>query len=121
MSDANREGSDPSSFLPLHPLELRILLVVGPGPAHGYRIVKEIESQETDLKPLYPANLYRRIRDLLAKGLLLEVSPPEEGGVDPRRKYYQVTSLGLSVVKAETSRMESLIRDARALGALQGN
>ena len=30
----------PQSFLPLHPLELRVLLVLAEGEAHGYSIVK---------------------------------------------------------------------------------
>jgi hypothetical protein len=39
-------GRRPLLLLPLHPLELRILLVLLDGPAHGYRIVKEIEGRE---------------------------------------------------------------------------
>jgi DNA-binding PadR family transcriptional regulator len=58
---------DPDGFLPLHPLEFRILLVLWKEKAHGYRIVKSIEDVDGGLEPHLPANLYRRIRDLLAR------------------------------------------------------
>lgn len=109
---------DPTSFLPLHPLELRILLVLMEGPAHGYRIVKAIEAREGDRLTLYPANLYRRIRDLLGKGLLQESDPPDdEEDVDRRRTYFRPTALGRAVADAERRRLEELVADARqALG-----
>ena len=52
-----------SSDAPLHPHEFRILLALMEGPSFGTRIVEEIERREKGTK-LYPANLYRRIRDL---------------------------------------------------------
>jgi DNA-binding PadR family transcriptional regulator len=109
------------SFLPLHPLEFRILLVLLDGPAHGYRIVKAIEEREKHLPSIYAGNLYRRIRDLLGKGLLEEVPPPEGLEVDPRRKYFSPSSVGRAVVKAEGRRLEALVGEARALGVLPGS
>ena len=114
------QASDPASFLPLHPLEFRILLVLLDGPAHGYRIVKEIETREKELSSIYPGNLYRRIRDLLAKGLLEEAAPPTGLDADPRRKYFAPTSLGEAVAKAEGQRLQTLVREARALGVISG-
>lgn len=118
MSD---KVSNPNRFLPLHPLEFRILLVLLDGPAHGYRIVKEIEAREKDSGSLYPGNLYRRIRDLLGRGLLQEVSPPSGVEADPRRKYFAPTGLGEAVAKAEGRRLETLVREVRALGVLSGS
>ncbi len=114
-------ASDPRGFLPLHPLEFRILLVLLDGPAHGYRIVKEIETREKELGSIYPGNLYRRIRDLLAKGLLEEVSPPSGVEADPRRKYFAPTGLGEAVARAESQRLQALVQEARALGVLSGS
>ena len=34
----------PESFLPLHPVDFRILLILTERKAHGYRIVQEIEA-----------------------------------------------------------------------------
>ena len=104
---------DPQSLLPLHPLELRVLLVLAEGDAHGYSIVKKIESREKHLPQIYPANLYRRIRDLLRKGLVEEAEPPGSGETDSRRRYFCVTELGRTVVGAEVSRMEGLLNEAR--------
>ncbi len=110
-----------TGFLPLHTLELRILLVLLDGPSHGYRIVKEIEERERTVGVIYPGNLYRRIRDLLAKGLIEDDDPPKGGDTDPRRRYFRVTALGEEVVRAEARRLEGLVGEARALGALSGN
>lgn len=111
-------ASHPADFLPLHPLELRILLALLNGPAHGYRIVKEIEEREKTLTGLYPGNLYRRIRDLLAKGLVEDADPPSDGDTDPRRRYFRPTVLGEAVVRAEVRRLEGLVREAEAAGVL---
>lgn len=112
---------DPIGFLPLHPLEFRILLVLLDGPAHGYRIVKEVEARENEISGIYPGNLYRRIRGLLSKGLLEEVDAPAGSDADPRRKYFIPTSLGAAVAKAEGRRLENLVRDARAVGVISGS
>jgi len=95
-------------------LELRILLVVADGPAHGYRIVQEIEKAEGEHFKLYPANLYRRMRDLTDRGLLVEVPPPpgDEPGRRPRT-YFGVTPEGRQVIASERARLEALLRDAR--------
>ena len=110
-----QDHSDASARLPLHPLELRILLAVLNGPSHGYRIVKEVEAVEGGRFSLYPANLYRRIRDLASHGLLTEVEAPDgEDGSDRPRTYFEVTALGREVVRAEVVRLEELVRDARS-------
>jgi len=113
-----KPGGDPCAFLPLHPLEFRILLAIKAAPAHGYRIVREIENRERDIGSIYPGNLYRRIRDLLAKGLLEEVAAPPAIDVDARRKYFGLTTLGTAVLVAEGKRLEGLVREARAVGVL---
>ncbi len=107
---------EPESFLPLHPLEFRILLALVEGPRHGYEIVKAIEAQEGAV--VYPANLYRRIRDLTTSGLVQEVDSPEDSP-DPRRRYLGVTILGRRVARAEARRMSELLQDARTRKLLE--
>jgi DNA-binding PadR family transcriptional regulator len=107
----------PESLLPLHPLEFRILLALLDGPSHGYRIVQGIEAVEGRVR-IWPANLYRRIRDLLAKGLIEETAPPREEEGAARRTYLRLSALGRLVARAEARRLAGLVADARARGLL---
>ena len=98
-------------FLPLHPLSFRILMILLDGPSFGTRIVREIEKAEVHGRRLYPANLYRRIRDLLSEGLIEDAPPPPDA--DPRRNYLRLTGLGRAVARAEAGRLRDLVADAR--------
>lgn len=111
-----RRSSDPLDFLPLNPLEFRILLAVGDGCLHGYAIVKEVERRAGDQERIFPANLYRRIRNLLAAGLLAETGTPADDQPDDgrQRRYFRITPLGIEVARAETARLRELLAEARA-------
>jgi len=98
------------SHLPLHPLEFRILLALLEGPSYGTRIVEEIEKREVGRTKIYPANLFRRIRDLLSRELLEECAAPE--GADPRRTYVRLTRTGRAVARAEAERLRELVAEA---------
>jgi DNA-binding PadR family transcriptional regulator len=104
------------SFLPLHPLEFRILLALLDGPRHGYEIVRGIEAEGGHGR-LYPANLYRRIRDLLASELIEEVEV--EAAADRRRRYLRATRLGRNVARLEARRLKQLVQDPRVTSSLQ--
>ncbi|NKB87126.1 MAG: hypothetical protein GKS06_02755 [Acidobacteria bacterium] len=82
------------------------------GASYGASIVRQIEAQESSVGRLYPANLFRRIRDLTERGLLAETDRPEDA--DTRRTYVRLTDLGQDVLQAEARRLEALVRDARA-------
>ena len=105
-----------SDHLPLHPIALRILLSVWDEPGYGTRIVEELDARSPGGPTLYPANLFRRIRDLLADGLLAEAPAPS--GADPRRTYVRVTELGRVVARAEVARLRKLVAEAEAHGIL---
>lgn len=108
----NTKRTAPEDHLPLHPLAFRVLMAVVEGPSFGTAIVQRIEAQEADTT-LYPANLYRRIRDLLADGLLAECEGPD--GSDPRRTYVRLTDFGATVARAEARRLRALVMDAERL------
>ena len=114
----SHQSPEPAGFLPLHPLEFRVLLMLLDGPSHGYAVVQEIEGREGGSGKIYPANLYRRIRDLLAKGLVEDALPPEGESPDPRRRYFGMTELGRRVARAETERLGDLLAEARERGLL---
>lgn len=107
-----------SDLSPLHPHEFRILMAVSEGPSYGTEIVRGIESAETGTK-LYPANLFRRIRDLIERGLLEGCAAPE--GADPRRSYVRLTRRGRAVARAEARRLQILVREATSLDLLPGD
>lgn len=109
---------DPRSFLPLHPLEFRILLVLLEGQRHAYRIVKEVEERGPEGERIFPANLYRRLRDMLDRGVLEEVPIPARAD-QRRRRYFRITALGEAVARAEAARLDGLVAGARALGLLE--
>ena len=106
---------DAERFVPLHPLEFRILLVLWNETAHGYRIVKAIEESDGAWSRIFPANLYRRLRDLLAQGLIEEADPADPADADPRRRYFRITALGRRVARLEAKRLSELAHDAREL------
>ena len=101
---------DPRGHLPLHPLEFRILMALLERPSYGTAIVEEIEAHEGSGAKLYPANLFRRIRDLQGKALLEECAGPE--GADPRRTYLRLTRTGRAVARAEAIRLRDLVAEA---------
>lgn len=103
-------------LLPLHAVELQILLTVWEEPSYGTRIVEALEARGVPGGRIYPANLFRRIRDLLAKGLLQEAAAPE--GADPRRTYVRLTELGRVAARAEVRRLRDLLTEAEARGIL---
>jgi DNA-binding PadR family transcriptional regulator len=111
---------DPRDFLPMSPLELRILLALREGCRHGYAIVKDVEERAGSRARIFPANLYRRIRNLLADGLLAETEAPP--GAEPddarQRKFFRLTPLGLAVAHAEVERLEALVAEAREHGVV---
>lgn len=96
--------------LPLHPLEFRILMALAEGPSYGTRIVQDIEAREGESRKLYPANLFRRIRNLMSEGLMEDAPAPADA--DPRRSYLRLTRLGRAVARAEARRLQELVLDA---------
>lgn len=94
----------------LHPLEFRILMALLDGPTYGSNIVRELEAQPGAGPKLYPANLFRRIRDLLAKGFIEECERPE--GADTRRTYMRLTLEGRAAARASAENLRDLVREA---------
>ena len=108
MGDRTVDG-----YLPLHPDAFRILTVLGESEQHGYAIVKRLEAEPGRPGRVLPANLYRRIRTLLEKGLIEESEArPDPELDDERRRYFRVTELGVSVARAEAARMRALLAAA---------
>ena len=109
--------ADPTAFIPLRPVDLLILTVLGSGDRHGYAIRKEVLDSTHGRVSIEAGNLYRYIRSLEDDGLVVD-APTRERDADERRIYYRLTPLGRRVLTAEFERLRSLIRHAEAQGLI---
>src|ERR1700720_102331 len=109
--------NDPREFLPLSPATLHILLALAGEDRHGYGIMQEVARQSEGQYKLGPGTLYDNLQKLVSQRMVEEV-PRRSAEDDPRRRYYQLTRLGSSVLAAEIKRLEGVVREAKLyLGA----
>ena len=63
---------------------------------------------------LHPGTLYRALARLLESGLIEELDErPDPQHDDERRRYYQLTALGVAVARAEAERIAGQLASAR--------
>jgi DNA-binding PadR family transcriptional regulator len=98
-------------YLPLSPHQFHILLALTGGERHGYGIIQDVERQTAGELRLGTGTLYTAIARLVALALIAET-----GRADERRRFYRLTALGRAVLRAETARLEALVRHAHAHG-----
>ena len=101
-------ASETEPFGPLKPDIFEILLALESGPLHGYGIIASVESRTRSERKLLPSLLYRRLARLVEEGVVEEALAV--GDDDPRRKHYQLTPLGRSLVRHEANRIMQLAR-----------
>ena len=103
---------DGSSFLPLSPAALHILLSLAAEDLHGYGIMQEVARQSENKYKLGPGTLYDNLQKMIRRQWIEELGrrPADD---DPRRRYYRLTSLGRGVLAAETARLADVVREAR--------
>jgi DNA-binding PadR family transcriptional regulator len=101
---------NPVEFLPLSPATLHILLSLAGEDLHGYGIMQEVARQSDGRYKLGPGTLYDNLQKLIDRGLVREVG--QRSG-DERRRYYRLSTLGLSVLSAETDRLDGVVREAK--------
>jgi len=102
-------------FLPLTPVAFEILLALADGEQHGYSIMREVERRSGGAVVLHPGTLYRALARLLESGLIEELDErPDPDHDDQRRRYYQLTTLGVAVARGEAERLAGQLTAARA-------
>jgi DNA-binding PadR family transcriptional regulator len=119
---------DPSTFLPLNPPALHVLLVLGERRMHGYAMMEELERRTGGAATLLPGTLYTTLARLLEQGLVREVPAPDYDRQGGPRRYYERTGLGRAVAGAESERLDAIVRlavddgliSARAAGVDDG-
>jgi DNA-binding PadR family transcriptional regulator len=111
----------PEHLLPLPAATFHILLALADDDRHGYAIIQEVAARTAGQVTLGAGTLYRSIQRMLEQGLIEELSErPAPELDDERRRYYRITTFGRAVARAETARLASLLRLARASGFLPG-
>lgn len=74
-----------------------ILLALSLRERHGYEIIKQVQEDSNSKITLGPGALYTSIKQLLARGLIIEVSRKD----DARRRYYKLSDAGKQALQAE--------------------
>ena len=116
------ENPTPESLLPLPPATFHILMALANDDHHGYAIIQEIERRTGGELRLSAGTLYRSIQRMIEQELIVEIHErPAPEFDDERRRYYRITEFGEAVARAETRRLQNLVRLARASGFVPRN
>lgn len=97
---------------PLSPALFHILIALAGHDLHGYAIMQEISRRTEGEYTLGPGTLYDNLQKAIRHRWAADLGH-RAGDDDPRRRYYRLTSLGISVLSAEVSRLENMVRDAK--------
>jgi DNA-binding PadR family transcriptional regulator len=114
----SRDNSKESHVrLPLPPAVFQILVALADQDRHGYAIMQDVAERTGGEMKLSPGTLYGSIKRMLEDGLIVELDDrPDPENDDERRRYYRLTRSGREVARAETDRLTTLLRQARAAG-----
>ena len=80
-------------------------------PLHGYGIMQETEKMSNGRLKLSAGTLYGALSSMLEKGWIKALPVEEES----RRKEYQITELGKSIVRGEMVRLEELVQNGKKI------
>ena len=90
-----------------------ILLALLGGDAHGMAIAREVERLSESQVRLWPATLYGSLEELRERGWIEELDEDRPQDESEKKRFYRITAIGCSVARAETRRLEGLIKIAR--------
>lgn len=80
-------------------------------PMHGYGIMQIVKDLSNERVNLGAGTLYGAINTLLEKNWIKSI----EGEKDSRKKEYEITDLGKSVMRGEIIRLEELISNGKRI------
>jgi transcriptional regulator len=89
-------------------LDMMILRVLSPGPAHGLQIAQAIEQRSDDVLLVEQGSLYPALYRLEDRGWITSAWDIAESR--RRARFYRLTAKGRRQLSAETSRWEALAR-----------
>jgi len=97
---------------PLREPTFLVLAALGPGPLHGYGIIKTVEEMSEGRVRLRAGTLYAALERLESQGYVVFHGEGSEGG--PARRYYRLTDEGEQLLKNEAARLAANARVAFA-------
>ncbi|MUK89246.1 PadR family transcriptional regulator [Ornithinibacillus sp. L9] len=101
-------SKQPEEFLPLSQATYYILLSLRE-IRHGYGIIKDVEEISRGEVIMGPGTLYGALSKLEKQNIITKAKNDD----DDRRKYYELTNLGIQVLQLEFSRLKSLVENAK--------
>lgn len=78
-------------------------------PLHGYGIMQNVDIMSKGRVKLAPGTLYGAINTMLEKGWI-KALPSEKNS---RKKEYEITNIGESIIKNEINRLEELVYNGK--------
>ena len=116
-----RPPHDPAALIPLKHSTYQVLLALGDGQAiHGYAIMQAVSAMTDGREAILPGTLYAALARMVDEGLVTESTSKDETSGGPARRYYQRTSFGRAVARAESERLRALLDVARAQNMFGG-
>jgi len=97
-----------SRSTPLREPTFLMLAALGPGPLHGYGIIKAVEEMSDGRVRLRAGTLYGALERLESQGFVAFDGEGSDGG--PARRYYRLTSAGEQLLASEASRLAANAR-----------
>lgn len=92
-----------SESAPLREPTFLVLTALGPGPMHGYGIIKAVEEMSEGRVRLRAGTLYGALERLESQGYVAFDGEGSEGG--PARRYYRLTKQGSELLGREAARL----------------
>jgi DNA-binding PadR family transcriptional regulator len=97
---------------PLREPTFLVLAALGPGPLHGYGIIKAVEEMSDGRVRLRAGTLYGALDRLESQGYVAFHGEGSDRG--PARRYYRLTQEGEQLLAAEATRLAANARIAFA-------
>lgn len=93
-----------------------ILLALSLRERHGYEIIKQVREDSNGKINLGPGALYTSVKQLLSRGLILEVTRKD----DTRRRYYKLSGTGAQALEEQLKYYDSVVSLAQKRKLLNG-
>jgi len=105
-------------FLPLTPKGFHLLMALAERPMNGYQLGHSIEETTSGTIRLSPGSLYENIHRLKTRRLIREARANTDQRDGRGQRFYELTDLGLDVLKAEVARLTGDLAAAKSIARL---